>query len=114
MDRETSFGFESSLLSIEDPQVIAAIGKTHHANVTFNGNENSRVPGLVFEITDAELASIDECDFHISALPRCSHQGGKRGCRSQMVSSMLGVIDPMARMAATAGLCISATASEKL
>jgi hypothetical protein len=31
-----------------------------------------------------------------------------------MVSSMLGVIDPMARMAATAGLCISATASEKL
>jgi hypothetical protein len=35
------------------------IGKTHHANVKFNGNEDSRVPGTAFEITDDELASSD-------------------------------------------------------
>ena len=52
--------FEPSFVKIEDPQVVATSGKTHHANVTFNGNENSRVPGMVFEITDAELASVDE------------------------------------------------------
>jgi gamma-glutamylcyclotransferase (GGCT)/AIG2-like uncharacterized protein YtfP len=45
---------------IEDPRVLAAVGRTHHANVEFNGNEDSRVPGMVFEITDAELASVDE------------------------------------------------------
>jgi gamma-glutamylcyclotransferase (GGCT)/AIG2-like uncharacterized protein YtfP len=39
---------------------VAALGKTHHANVRFNGNDDSRVPGMVFEITDAELASVDE------------------------------------------------------
>lgn len=33
---------------------------THHSNVTFNGSEESRVPGMVFEITGAELASVDE------------------------------------------------------
>ena len=52
--------FEQSLVRIDDPQVAAAVGRTHHANATFNGNEDSRVPGMVFDVTDAELASVDE------------------------------------------------------
>ena len=52
--------FEQSSVRIEDPQMVAASGKTHHANVTFNGRNDSRVSGTVFEITDAELASADE------------------------------------------------------
>lgn len=52
-------GFESTSVKIEDPQVVAAIGKTHHANATFNGNAASRIPGMAFEITDAEFASVD-------------------------------------------------------
>ena len=31
-----------------------------YTNVTFNGDERSRVPGMVFEVTDAELALADE------------------------------------------------------
>ena len=31
-----------------------------YTNVTFNGDERSRVPGMVFEVTDAELARADE------------------------------------------------------
>ena len=31
-----------------------------YANVTYNGDEQSRVPGMVFEVTDAELALADE------------------------------------------------------
>ncbi len=53
-------GFEQSSVRIEDPQIVAASGKTHHANVKFNGNESSCVSGMVFEITDAELARVDE------------------------------------------------------
>jgi len=52
-------GFEPSLVRIEDAQIVAATGKTHHANVTFNGREDRRVSGTVFEITDAELAAAD-------------------------------------------------------
>ena len=51
--------FEPSLVKIEDPRVVASLGRTHHDNVTFNGNSNSRVTGTVFEITDDELASAD-------------------------------------------------------
>jgi hypothetical protein len=52
-------GYERSLVRIEDPEVAATTGKTHHANVTFNGDDGSRVPGAVFEITDAELDCVD-------------------------------------------------------
>ena len=58
--RDELLGFEQSLVRIEDPQVVATSGKTHHANVTFNGRNDSRVIGAVFEITDAELAAADQ------------------------------------------------------
>jgi gamma-glutamylcyclotransferase (GGCT)/AIG2-like uncharacterized protein YtfP len=64
--RDELAGFEPSSVRIEDPQVVATIGKTHHANVKFSGDEDSRVPGMVFEITDAELAGVDEYEAAFS------------------------------------------------
>ena len=53
-------GHEPSLVEIEDPAQAVAVGRSHHANVTFNGRGESRVSGTVFEVTDAELAAADE------------------------------------------------------
>ena len=53
-------GYEASLVEIEDPGQAAAVGRTHHANVILSGWVGSRVPGTVFEVTDAELAAADE------------------------------------------------------
>jgi hypothetical protein len=53
-------GFEPSLVRIDDPRQAAASGRTHHANATFKGGDDSRVPGTVFEVTDAELAAADD------------------------------------------------------
>ena len=58
--RDELLGFEQSSVRIEDAQVVAASGRTHHANVTFNGRNDSRVGGTVFEITDDELAAADQ------------------------------------------------------
>ena len=58
--RDELTGFEPSLVRIEDPQQAAASGRTHHANVIASGRPDSRVPGTVFEVTDAELAAADE------------------------------------------------------
>jgi hypothetical protein len=55
--------FEPSLVKIEDPRVVASLGRTHHDNVTFNGNSKSRVTGTVFEVTDEELASADRFEL---------------------------------------------------
>jgi gamma-glutamylcyclotransferase (GGCT)/AIG2-like uncharacterized protein YtfP len=58
--KDELLGFERSLVRIVDPQVVATSGKTHHDNVTFNGRNDSRVSGTVFEITNAELAAADQ------------------------------------------------------
>jgi gamma-glutamylcyclotransferase (GGCT)/AIG2-like uncharacterized protein YtfP len=52
-------GCEPSSVRIEDPKAAADLGRTHYANVTFNGRKDSRVSGTVYEITDAELAAAD-------------------------------------------------------
>ena len=64
--RDEILGFERSLVAIEDPKVAATLGKTHHDNVQSTRNNDGRVPGMVFEITDAELVSVDEYEtpFH--------------------------------------------------
>jgi len=53
-------GFERSLVKIEDPQVAAASGATHHANAVYNGSDDSRVSGMVFEVTSTELVAADQ------------------------------------------------------
>ena len=52
-------GFEQSPIRIDDPQTVAASGKTDHLIVRFNGRNDSRVSGTVFEVTDAELVNAD-------------------------------------------------------
>lgn len=59
-------GFERSSVKIENRRVVAALGMTHHANVTSGGGEGSRVSGTVFEITDVELARVDEYEAGFS------------------------------------------------
>ena len=52
-------GFEQSLLRIEDPEFVSTSGKALHAIVRFNGRDDSRVTGTVFEVSDGELADAD-------------------------------------------------------
>ncbi len=52
-------GFEQSLLRIDDPQFVATSGKAHHSIVKFNGRDDSRVSGTVFEVSDGELDDAD-------------------------------------------------------
>ena len=52
-------GFEQSLLRIEDPDFVAASGKSDHAVVKYNGRRDSRVRGTVYELSEDELTSAD-------------------------------------------------------
>jgi gamma-glutamylcyclotransferase (GGCT)/AIG2-like uncharacterized protein YtfP len=60
--------FEQSLVLIEDKDVIAKSGKTHHPIVKFTGRSSDRIDGTVFEITDAELAAADA--YEVAAYKR--------------------------------------------
>ena len=53
-------GYRQSLVAIDDPEVVRTSGKTHHPIVAFTGQSQDRVPGAVFEISEAELAQADQ------------------------------------------------------
>jgi gamma-glutamylcyclotransferase (GGCT)/AIG2-like uncharacterized protein YtfP len=61
-------GYEESLVKIEDAEVVATSGKTHHPIVKNSGRSESRVSGTVFEITDEELARADQ--YEVAAYKR--------------------------------------------
>jgi gamma-glutamylcyclotransferase (GGCT)/AIG2-like uncharacterized protein YtfP len=53
--------FESAIISARDAVTRrpASRSGTYHMNVIYNGRDDSRVGGTVFEITDDELAAAD-------------------------------------------------------
>jgi hypothetical protein len=64
-EQDALAGFELSRVKIEDPEIAARLGRTHHADVVRVRDDAARVPGVVFEVTDAELARADrfEAEF---------------------------------------------------
>ncbi len=63
-------GFAQTMVKIEDQQVVATSGKTHHPIVQLSGNPEDRVPGTVFDVSDAELAHADA--YEVDAYQRLS------------------------------------------
>ncbi len=58
--KDELIGYAPALVKIDDAEVAAALGKTDHNDVRLNGDPKSRVAGTVFEISDAELAGVDQ------------------------------------------------------
>jgi hypothetical protein len=52
-------GFELVPLKIEDQEVVAISGKSHHTMATFTGRASDVVPGIVFAMTPDEIQNAD-------------------------------------------------------
>jgi hypothetical protein len=63
-------GYASSFVEIDDPDVVAISGKTHHPIVQPSANSEDEVAGTVFEITPQELLAAD--DYEVSDYKRTS------------------------------------------
>ena len=59
-------GFELSSVTIEDPAVVAALGRTAHANLSATERPDDSVGGMVFEITDAEMIAVDAYELEVA------------------------------------------------
>lgn len=53
-------GFAQTMVEIEDEEVVATSGQTHHPIVRFTGSPSDFVPGKAFAVTSAELRRADE------------------------------------------------------
>ena len=63
-------GFSQSMVKIEDRDVVATSGKTHHPIVQFSDNADDRVGGTVFDVTESELEHADA--YEVDAYRRVS------------------------------------------
>jgi hypothetical protein len=61
-------GFRKSLFKIEDPEVVATSGETHHPIVQFTGDAGDTVAGKVLRITRQELLNADK--YEVAAYRR--------------------------------------------
>ena len=52
-------GYARRLVPITNPEVVASSGETHYANAEPSSNPEDAVSGIVFEITEQELAAAD-------------------------------------------------------
>lgn len=66
--RDQLLGFSQSMVLIEDASVVATSGKTHHPIVRASADRSQRVDGMVFEISDQELANADR--YEVAAYRR--------------------------------------------
>lgn len=66
--RDALVGFEQAQVLIEDPEVVATSGRTHHPIVRRGADPASRVDGTAFEVTDAEIRAADA--YEVSAYAR--------------------------------------------
>ena len=71
-------GFAQSMVEIEDHEVVATSGKTHHPIVQFSDNEVDRVEGSVFEVTDSELEHADAYEVDAYTRVRARLASGKQ------------------------------------
>jgi Gamma-glutamyl cyclotransferase, AIG2-like len=65
---DTLPGFEQAILAIEDPEVVATSGKTHHPIVRHTGRAGDLVKGTVFRVTGEELRNADK--YEVAAYRR--------------------------------------------
>lgn len=63
-------GYALGLLAIDDPDVVATSGKTHHPIISITGNDQDAVPGAVLLLTPDELRQADQ--YEVAAYERRS------------------------------------------
>jgi gamma-glutamylcyclotransferase (GGCT)/AIG2-like uncharacterized protein YtfP len=71
-------GFRVEFVTITDPEVVATSGSDRHPLVVASDDPGDAVEGLVFEITDAELAAADAYEVDDYARQEVELRSGTR------------------------------------
>jgi gamma-glutamylcyclotransferase (GGCT)/AIG2-like uncharacterized protein YtfP len=69
-------GYRLAPLAISDPEVVRLSGKAVHTIACFSGDASDRIPGVVFEISEAELAATDAYEVDAYARAEVTLESG--------------------------------------
>ena len=71
-------GYRLEPLTITDPEVVRLSGKAIHSIARESGDPADRIPGVVFQLTEAELAAADRYEVDAYARVEAMLQSGTR------------------------------------
>lgn len=71
-------GYRLAPLNIADPHVVAISGKAVHSIARASFDPADRIPGIVFELTDNELASTDLYEVDAYSRVEVTLESGRR------------------------------------
>jgi hypothetical protein len=71
-------GYELAPVVIDDPHVVEVSGSGVHTIARRTGNAADRIPGVLFELTDAELEATDGYETSAYARVEVSLESGRR------------------------------------
>src|SRR5947209_20573669 len=70
-------GYRLAPLEITDPNVIAISGKTVHTIACATGAADDEIPGILFEISEAELGATDSYEVDVYARVEVMLESGR-------------------------------------
>ena len=71
-------GYRLEPLHISDPEVVRLSGKAVHNIARETGDPADRIPGMVFELSEAELAATDRYEVDVYARIEVTLESGTR------------------------------------
>jgi gamma-glutamylcyclotransferase (GGCT)/AIG2-like uncharacterized protein YtfP len=77
--KDALVGYELRMLEITDPEVLRKSEEKYHPIIHFSGEEEKKVEGVLFEITDQELAQADEYEVDDYKRIEVSFKSGEIG-----------------------------------
>lgn len=78
-EKDILTGYKLSQVEITDPEVVRRSGQKYHPILAFSGNSEDEVEGMLFEVTEHEIAKADEYEVDDYKRIETAFKSGKIG-----------------------------------
>lgn len=76
---DTLIGYALNWVEITDPEVLRMSNQKHHPIIDYSGDDADRVDGVLFDLTDAEIAQADDYEVDDYKRIEVTFQSGNKG-----------------------------------
>ena len=78
-EKDSIMGYQLKMVEITNPEVLRKSGQKFHPIIEFSGNKNNEVEGMLFEVTDEEIANADDYEVDDYKRIETTFKSGKVG-----------------------------------
>jgi hypothetical protein len=77
--KDTLVGYVLKMVEITDPEVLRKSGQKFHPIIDYTANQNEKVEGVLFEVTETEILNADDYEVDDYIRIETQFQSGQMG-----------------------------------